>query len=311
MHRHRILHFGALIVLLSASVFISGCRQSAQSLVPASPGDGFYWDYLLYVPGQVSSDCLYVIPNNTGEVSDDIDVHRQAARSLMDRKRPEADELGAPLLIPVFPREERIGHIYTHALDRDCLITREENISRLDRQLVAMVDDARTRLEKRGITLGPQVLLSGFSASGMFVNRFVLLQPERVRAAAVGSPGGWPAVPVEEYGGTPLPYPLGIADVEALTGAPVNLAAYKKVPQLYYLGDADDNDAAETCYYEDMRRLTADAFGGSPAERFLRAQTFFESADAKAEFVLYSDVGHALTDQMQADALTFLAQYAC
>ncbi|HML49272.1 MAG TPA: hypothetical protein PKE04_21240, partial [Clostridia bacterium] len=49
-------------------------------------------------------------------------------------------------------------------------------------------------------------------------NRFALLHPDRVRAAAIGSPGGWPVAPVAQAEGNDLPYPIGIADVAQLTG---------------------------------------------------------------------------------------------
>src|SRR5262249_52758998 len=68
--------------------------------------------------------------------------------------------------------------------------------------LIAMIDHARSILGSR---ICPRVLMSGFSASGSFAGRFTMLHPERVLAAAIGSPGGWPLAPSDEW-----TYPVGV-----------------------------------------------------------------------------------------------------
>jgi pimeloyl-ACP methyl ester carboxylesterase len=81
-----------------------------------------------------------------------------------------------------------------------------------------MIDDAVAREAKAGLRFDRRVLMYGFSASGMFTNRFVFLHPDRVLAAAYGSPGGWALAPVTSWQGAFLPYPVGIGDIKALTG---------------------------------------------------------------------------------------------
>lgn len=76
------------------------------------------------------------------------------------------------MLVPVFPRPTSNWQIYTHALDRDSLITTVSGLERIDLQLLAMIDDARQRLKERDVLIGNEVFLNGFSASGSFVNRF-------------------------------------------------------------------------------------------------------------------------------------------
>lgn len=286
-------------------------RMDERLLVrPASPKDGFSWGYLLYVPERVVSPYLLVIPNNTGTVSDDLQVHAKAAHNLMKWKKADADTLGVALLIPVFPRPESIGHVYTHALDRDCLQIQQSEYKRLDLQLIAMIDDVREQLSQKGAELSEQVLLFGFSASGMFANRFALLHPDRVRAAAIGSPGGWPIASVAQVEGNDLPYPIGIADVAQLTGEAVDVQAFSRIPQLFFLGDSDDNDASETCYYEDLRELTANNFGMTPVERWTMAEALYAQCGANAVFTHYPGVGHEYTDVMREDVLAFLTAYA-
>jgi NAD(P)-dependent dehydrogenase (short-subunit alcohol dehydrogenase family) len=50
-----------------------------------------------------------------------------------------------------------------------------------------------------------------------------------VFAAAVGGPDGWPIAPVRADQGEMLPYPVGIADIEDLSGQPVDLDALQRV----------------------------------------------------------------------------------
>ncbi len=64
----------------------------------------------------------------------------------------------------------------------------------------------------------------------MFVNRFTFLHPDRVRAAAIGSPGGWPIAPVEKYKDKTLRYPIGVADLKTVAGKQLDLITLRKVP---------------------------------------------------------------------------------
>ncbi|MEG2940772.1 MAG: hypothetical protein RR969_04230 [Thermomonas sp.] len=278
--------------------------------VAAEPRSGFHSDYYLYVPGKLHRDdlgngTLLVQPNNSGRTSDDIAVHqRDAWMTGFERKRI-ADELGVVLLVPAFPRTARDWKVYTHALDRDMLTTRDPLLARLDLQLIAMIDDARARLAKTGTPVDEKVLLQGFSASAMFANRFTALHPQRVRAATIGSPGGWPIAPLAKVGIDALPYPAGIADLSALTGKPFDAVAFARVPQYLYMGDADDNDSLDfgdgwdTPMASEVDRL----FGDAPLARWKHAEALYAQAGANARFELVPGIGHdrkALQDRSTA-----------
>jgi dienelactone hydrolase len=282
--------------------------------VAADPDAGFRSGYYLYVPRTLRRDAggqatLLVQPNNSGTASDDIGVQRRDAWWTGFERRRIADQLGTPLLVPVFPRPARAWQVYTHALDRDTLTTRDPALARLDLQLIAMIDDARARLAAEGQPAAPRVLILGFSASGMFANRFTALHPERVRAAAIGSPGGWPIAPVAELDGTPLPYPAGIADLASLTGHGFHAAAFARVPQLIAMGSADDNDALDHADGWDQA-MAADVdrlFGDTPVARWPRAEALYRRAGAHARFVLVAGVGHD-RKSLQARSTAFFAQ---
>jgi len=270
----------------------------------ADSAKGFHWPYYLYVPSTIESSHILVITNNTGYTSDDFSVHDQAAQLLVNWKKSLAKFLGCPLLVPVFPRPYDYNEAgYTHALDEVSLTDTSIVYHRLDLQLIAMIEDAISRLDEREIDLEDTILMWGFSASGMFANRFTALHPERVKAAAIGSPGGWPIAPVAEYEGVELNYPIGIADLFQLVGYSFDMENFKNTPLYLYLGDQDTNDALPY-------NVTLNTYiGTTPVSRWPIAEEIYNSLGCNCEFVLYPGVGHEITNQMDGNVKSFLLQY--
>lgn len=287
--------------------------------VAADSARGFRWAYYLYVPPALRADgargrprTILVMPNNTGKPDDDPAVHERAVRDLLPHFRRTAGRLGVAMLMPAFPRPASADNLYTHALDRDALLTADPALRRLDLQLLAMVDDARRRLAEEGVRAEERVLMHGHSAAGMFVSRFVLLHPERVRAASIGAPGGWPTLPVAAHGGRPLRYPVGVADLPTLAGRPFDIRAARAVP-LYFFGGADDtNDSVpyDDSYDPEDRALVLELFGPTPAARWPRAGEIVRTQLPLATFRTYPGVGHEINQAMWADIWAFLGPHA-
>jgi hypothetical protein len=291
--------------------------------VPATPSKGFEWPYYLAIPKALSKNTvILVLPNNTGTVSDDWAVHDAAALSLTRWIADFAVRLDVPLLVPTFPRPQNPwipGGIYTHALDRESLVTEVVlpggSIKRIDLQLIGMIREAQERLAARGFRVDEKVFMMGFSASGAFTTRFTMLHPEIVRAAAPGSPGGWPLAPVSKWwGGTTLRYPVGIADVQSLTGKPFDLAAVKRVPQFIYVGDQDTNDALDTRGFPQAETdVICDYLNCNPApylfNRWPISEEMYVSAGIFNKFVIYPGVAHTITTEMFEDILQFFKQH--
>jgi hypothetical protein len=292
--------------------------------VPANAAKGFHWPYYLSVPNQLNSPTtLLVEPNNTGTWSDDQAVHDAAALNLVRQRSDFAITLGVPLLVPTFPRPitppaPEPGGIYTHALDRYTLLTdavvNGGSIERIDLQLIAMIRDAQERVKGMGYVLDSKVFMMGFSASGAFTSRFTVLHPEIVRAAAPGSPGGWPLAPVANWQGTRLGYAVGVADNTALVGQPFDLASFRKVPQYIYVGDLDRNDALDTRGLPDAEKNAICALLDCRPEPYISdrwpiAEAIYDSVQADAQFVIYPGVGHGITDQMFNDVKNFFTSH--
>lgn len=288
--------------------------------VEADPAKGFSWPYYLVIPPAVTAPAtLLVEPNNTGTVDDNPAVHEYSAESLIRGKATFATMLGCPLLVPAFPRPRNppapeAGGIYTHSLDRFTLQMNGSPIERLDRQLIAMVDDARQRLAAAGINVASRFFMTGFSASGMFTSRFALLHPDRIKAAACGSPGGWPIAPVANWRGAELPYPCGISDVAGLVGAAPNVAAFVQLPLYIYVGSVDTNDALDiramtTAQASGIRALLNYPTDPYIANRWPTAEAIYRSVGSAAVFKVYPGVAHNTTTAINTDLITFFASH--
>ena len=283
----------------------------------ANPANRYHADFYLYVSPKAKQIArsgeivtILVQPNNSGINSDDPREHQQDAWLTGYERQKIADELGVVLLVPAFIRPGEDWFIYTHALDRDTLTTTRPDLERIDLQLIAMIDKARLTLADSGINTDERIFIQGFSASGMFANRFTVLHPERVKAAAIGSPGGWPIVPISDFNGQTLPYPAGIADLEELTDTPFDAETYNAIPQLIYMGSLDDNDSLdfEDGWEQETAQVVDSLFGADPLSRWKEAEAIYQQAGANVQFLLIEGIGHN-RKELQGYAVEFFRKF--
>lgn len=295
---------GFFIVFLIAVAIMLGPYTLRVQHFEASPADGYLADFYVYLSPKAKRAArdgkpvtILVQPNNSGTNSDDPEVHRKDAWWTGFGRCRIANELGVVLLVPAFIRPGEDWLIYTHALDRDTLTTERADLKRIDLQLIAMIEHARSELAADGIQTDEKILIQGFSASGMFANRFTILHPDRVKAATIGSPGGWPIAPLRTFRDEQLPYPAGIADLEALMGVPFDAAAYNAVPQLIYVGSLDDNDSLDFTdgWDEESAAQVNRLFGDDPISRWDDAMKIYQMAGSNAQFLLVDGIGHDRT----------------
>ncbi len=311
---------------------------------PRSPQKGFSWDYILYVPEQVKYNKLLVAPNNSGFASDNYELHIEKARSLAKFKSELADKIGVPLLVPIFPRSIKTDNIYTHALDRNSIYTEIESIKRIDNQLICIIKDSKGLLASKGIKIEDKILMSGFSASGDFVDRFVFLHPELVEAASIG--GSDTIIPLESLRGQKIPYPIGIYDYEKITGEKIDLRSVSSVHKLIYKGSEDgggwqtiEENGKEVRYewkdyynkfifpmLKEKSKLcddfSVDGIGLSEAEldmikfkaldgkilieQFKEvSEIYSELSITRTEFKIYDGIEHTINDEIKRDEVEF------
>ncbi len=292
---------------------------SVAEVVKVSPSEksNFFWDYFIYVPRSLSESTnesqkkhFLVVPNNTGTSDDNIEVHNEYAKKDIAKFIKLAEQLKVVLLEPVFPRPKTKEQwkIYTHALDRDTLLTKDRKLRRLDLQLISMVDDARQKLSSDGLQTDDKVLMWGFSASGMFVNRFCLLHPTRVLAATIGSPGGWAMLPIKSWNGQKLRYPIGIGDFKKAVKSDFDLEAVKQLKLYFFLGDQDTNDSVvyRDSYDKEDEKLIFRNFGSNLITRWQTAEKIYKEAGCVGcQFVIYKGVGHDTNREINNDIRAF------
>jgi dienelactone hydrolase len=303
-----------------SSAQTAGNVSSEITKIEAKPAKGFAYPYYLYVPkalreetkdGKKKTHTILVIPNNAGKTSDDFNVHEADVKRKIKNNSEIADRLGVALLTPVFPRPQTDWKIYTHALDRDAMTTDKKEFARFDLQLIAMIDDARAKLASEKLKFDKRVLMLGWSASAMFVNRFTFLHPKRMKASVVGSPGGWAIAPVASVKEKTLRYPIGVSDFKTISGEKFDLKNLRKVPLFMFLGDEDDNDSVifRDSYEKEDEDLIFALFGKTPVERWDDSKKLYQEQKLNAEFRLYPKVKHAITKEIFDDIFAFLSKY--
>lgn len=310
-----------LVLFYIATTLIFSCKNVKNGdlqFVEADAEKGFHYPYFLFIPDDASKETeipLVVEPNNSGFLNDDLKAHIEKAErtatidyyigNYVSRK------LKLPLLVPVFPRFESDSHLYTHSLDRDIVLKEDEQLKRIDLQLLKMVDDARKRLEEKGYKTDDQFLMTGFSASGTFANRFSLIHPEKVKAVAAGGLNGLLMLPEKQMKGRELIYPVGTYDFEALFGKFFNPGAFQSTPQFLFMGKLDDNDAIpySDAFDEPERQLIYELLGEEmQPQRWEACQMIYDSLGINATFKTYEGIGHEHPENVKDDIVEFFRE---
>lgn len=309
-------------ILLLSFLYLGSAAQNAAMTVAEKDSlifiekkaaKGFYNDYLLFIPKGTplhNKIFLLVEPNNTGKLSDSLELHKKAATDLASVRSVGnniSTELKIPLLVPVFPRPASNPFLYTHALDRDVMLETSAIYKRPDLQLVAMIADAAMVLHQLDILIHPKIFMNGFSASASFTNRFSFLHPEKIQALAIGGFNGKLMIPQKEMEGVALNYPIGINDFDTLFSIPFNLSSYQTIPQFIYMGKSDDNDAVlfDDAYSEGERKIIQKYLGENVQERYLKCQERYVANNIFPIFKTYDQVGHWTTSSINLDVIQF------
>ncbi len=236
-------------------------------LLPPNPEEGYSCGYSVFVPKDCENHTTLIMHScNTGS---EVPVHLEEAneiakRSTYERPNPGmwfGNDLHMPVLIPIIPR---IQGYYTQGLgsrvfhnDVSYLIADQERraddekLSEQEIQMVQeqcrdlplqvanMIQSAKRFLFSIGITVDEKVIAEGYSAGSKFANTFTALHPELIKACICGGNSGLGILPISEYHGQVLNFPLGVADLSSF-----DREAFCQIPQLYYIGTEDYNDPA-------------------------------------------------------------------
>ncbi len=269
----------ACLLLLS---FISAGFVAAAPDAPTITTD----DYFLYVPKNVDArEPLQVLVTVHGMGGDG----QSFCQDLINR----ADANGWVIVAPTF-------HY------RDYKVT--ANVTGDDSVMLPRLKQIIDQLPQRtGLTFKGKVMLYGFSRGAQIVHRFAEWYPEQVLAVALFSAGSYtlPKMGMMTDGSPQnMAFPFGVADLSQYGSRDVfNSLAFRQVRFFVGVGGADTNPG-DTPRDWDVTEGTT---------RVARAQYFYrtlQGMNMSTTFNTFPGIGHDVTNDMRAAAMTFLEQQA-
>ncbi len=276
-----------------------------QEITPAEEDD-FSVKYYLYFDEEadVEEKPLMLHPFHAGLENDDMESEAgddgaeayQAARSIHGL----ADEIEAALLVPALDLE-RLEHDTGDAPGtRDIIDRYDRSFSELE----AVIADAASRLEERGMEMKDDIYLFGFGYSSLFASRWMLNNPHKIERAALGSPGEWPAVPQREYRGQKLEFPLGMSGVSSEQD---EIDLLSDVSVLIFRGEEDRiSFLSDRRIFTDMQEDLLQEMGGSGYDEMLDlAVELYEDSPIQLRYEEYPDVDHRFNLEMHDDVIEF------
>lgn len=277
---------------------------------------GYNFGYSLFIPNECQIDTtLLVHCTNTGGcgVKDGkLDSSKRAIHLDEAYEASQISSLGGhlqygfdlkiPVLTPLIPR---VQGYYTHFLssmvynndvsdliqdnnkrpeieklsDEEILVIKEL-CKNLPNQVANMIKDSKDVLSKMGIHIDDKVIIEGYSAGSKFANGFTVLYPELVKACICGGNSGIGVIPITHLNNQILNFPLGVADLKNF-----NFEVFRSIPQLYYIGDIDDNDP--TLYrdcYTNQEAILINKLGLNVQDRFDKLKEIYNSYGINAIF---------------------------
>ncbi|MGM0420420.1 MAG: hypothetical protein ACQEQG_05440 [Bacillota bacterium] len=244
-------------------------------------------EYFMYLPPDIDRDIAMpiIIHPFPGQAEPGSEELREEARTQIKTMQIFADESSSPLLVPVLAGSEF----------RD-----EATLDRLTRMFQQGIEE----LQDFEYTIAEQAYLFGYDASALTASRWLVFNPDHVLKAALGAPGGWPAVPVETYQGVELEFPLGRG---GLAGSAVD---FSEIEMFIFQGEEDEfNLLDDRAYFTAAERELIEAELGEDtlAQLDLAAELYGE-AGAQVEFKVYPDLDHRIPMEVKDDIVDFFRE---
>lgn len=207
---------------------------------------GFNFGYILAVPDKMEDETRLIVESNNLEKSNETELIESAYDSVIEIGRT-LFETNAPAIVPILP-SLKSGMPYFQQLSRECFSNDlEHRYKRIDLQVFNIIEDAKNNimeLTKRKVA--DKIFLKGYSSSGVFAQRFALLHPNIIDSLCIGGAIGSIPIPLVEYMGEKLKYPIGISDFKEITGTNFEIEDYKKIKFNYYVGEKESETKSQT-----------------------------------------------------------------
>lgn len=231
--------------------------------IPANETKGFNFEYVLYIPENVSKNTRIILnPMNYTTDKDfteeeGIEYLYETSKSFRQAIHFCNSSTNYCIIRPLIPRyyDEILDmEIYTNQLASTCFLnTINKKYLRIDNQIINMINDAKERLMVNDIIVSKKIIVEGFSAAGKFANRFTILH-------------------------------LGIYNIEEINENTVN--QFRNVKQFYYY---NTNDKVDSFYaingepyfkgiiMKDEMELLYKVLGKNPIDRWNNSKKYYSN----------------------------------
>ena len=279
-------------------------------IVMHPPTDSNPYAFYTYFPRTAIREKNIIIgvwPHGGNMPNSDYEYHKEQAKDALSRLIEYSEKYKIPLAVIAIPRTKLL---YVHIMPVATFATTDEFLKRPDLKLIdAIWNQYMPSLQEAGYDVNNKVFMMGFSSPGAFTLRFSILHPELIKAAWLGTPSFAP-IPTDHLFGQPLNYPLGIRNVEQLSGSPFNYDEYKKIPMLIVIGEYDNNENNRTITWYPNQDFIKNNFGATEPDRVKFFYDYLVSIGVPAEFRLYPKIFHERTREMMEDAFDFLVAHS-
>ena len=280
------------------------------------------WDWMTYVPRNLNrSKPVYILLVGIhGNVSGNYSEQKANSRALLESAINWLGIDNFVLLTPVIPRE---NDSYPVVFAYDSFLDTDEMNNRADLKVISMIDEFKEILSIDGYEVNPKVMIQGFSAGGCFAQRFSLLHPEMVEAIAIGGMGGVFTLPEKTHLENMIDYPIGIGDLEEISGILFDKEEYKKIKQFVFYGEEDTGKNYNTFVNLSSWSRESGGFWKSHSQKnyinqyfgdkdYIRVQNQIQYLNSigynNIFFNLYSDIGHNVSNEIISDFMKFFLE---
>lgn len=325
MKRLRFLLPAILVITTIANTRLSAAERrdegqnSGIRKMEADPANGFHHPYLLLQPEPLVTNPVFIIALPTPKTSTNTVDYQSAAERIALNAGPHLVKLGLPVLIPVLPRppvalaDGNFINLYIPSLSRAALLATNPALARMDLQVLAMLDNARSAIRaQNGIEVSAKAIFVGFSAAGHFATRMAVIHPDRTSAVWAGGVGGHPIIPAAAINERALTYPVGVGDLNEITGRKFDRESFSRIPMLLVQGGNDSNsslpmtDEPSDSYSREQAILAFELLGATPMERMEKSKLLYREAGSRAEFRTYPEAAHQITPEIIRDLVQFI-----
>lgn len=189
--------------------------------------------YILALPSQIEENSLLAVEVNNLENESKYELIKNGLLTAYHLISIIKD-YDNPVLIPILPSVKN-GIPYYQQLSKECFaVPKDSPFYRIDLQVLNIIKEVKQNISNNA-NINDKIFLNGYSASGVFAQRFALLHPEIIDTLCVGGASG--SIPIPS---TELEYPLGTLDYSSITGETFNLEDYSQIKFRYYVGSLED-----------------------------------------------------------------------